>query len=969
VRRLQREARAAATLDHPHICAVYEVGEADGRPFIAMQYVEGQPLDERVRRGPITVDETLSIAMQVVDALAEAHGRGVLHRDIKPANIMINARGDAKVMDFGLAKIADSADAADGAATASLLSARGDIIGTAPYMSPEQARGDTVDARSDLFSFGVVLYELISGHRPFQGKSSAAVAAAILTEEPQPLARFSADVPPELERIVGKLLRKQPDNRYQSAKDALIDLRTLKGELEFQRRLVQTPSQAGASVPAVPVSSTTSGTAASQSTSGSRSKSIAIAAIVAIAVVGAALYARRASNVRRAAARVPDVAALAEAGRYADAYDLAIEIEPFLPGDPALTRLMPTISDAISVSTDPPGATVFLRRFSSTDADAPARRIQLGSSPLSNVRLARGQYILTIDKAGYAPVERTVSGLLVRAGTLTIVPPPIRIDQKLLPAGAVPRSMVSVPGGDYRLVSWSRPTDRRIKLGDFFIDKYEVSNLQFKAFISAGGYVKREFWKHSFIRDGKNVAWEEAMRAFVDRTGLAGPRTWTNQTPPDGRADYPVTDISWYEADAYAASQGNRLASIYEWEKAARDGFTPQAGVAGMPWGLFYPGDPLTNRANFGTGPMPTTSGAFGMSAYGAYNMAGNVAEWTANDSSDGFLATGGAWGDPTYTFAQFGGRPGFFSSEKLGFRTARSASAAAGDQGAFRVELQQEVPQYTPSTPDQFTKLAASYRYDTAKPLEVRVEETVATPEWTREKITFVGANGARAIAYLYMPNNVPRPVQLIHFLPGGDVANGFRSLPDSIQDRMVAHVRGGRAVFGVVLDGYIERLHPANYVPPAIDSAEFADQMIGRITDLRRGLDYLETRTDIDRTRIAAIAPSAGSLLGMIIGAFEPRYRAIVFLGAGIPASYRPIVAVANPINFVSRITAPKLILQGRYDEDTPLRTASEPFYRLLSEPKRMVLYDGGHVSSIEVEQRETRPWLDEMLGRVFR
>ena len=165
-RRLLREARAAATLDHPHICSVYEVGEADGRHFIAMQYVEGETLDARLRRSPFDLRETLTSAVQVVDALSEAHAHGILHRDIKPANIMITTRGDAKVMDFGLAKHA-SADATPigSAETASLLTQQGGIVGTVAYMSPEQARGEPLDPRSDLFSVGVLLYEMVSGQR------------------------------------------------------------------------------------------------------------------------------------------------------------------------------------------------------------------------------------------------------------------------------------------------------------------------------------------------------------------------------------------------------------------------------------------------------------------------------------------------------------------------------------------------------------------------------------------------------------------------------------------------------------------------------------------------------------------------------------------------------------------------------------------------------------------------------------
>jgi formylglycine-generating enzyme required for sulfatase activity len=574
-------------------------------------------------------------------------------------------------------------------------------------------------------------------------------------------------------------------------------------------------------------------------------------------------------NVQRARRQIPQVAALAEAGNYAAAYDLAVAVQRYLPGDPTITRVMPAISDSISVTTEPSGAAVYLTRF--TDG-TPAPRERIGTSPLTNARIARGQYVVSVEKDGYTSIERTVSGVTIRAGALIITPPPIRIQQRLMPAADVPARMVFVPGGDYRLVAWSRPTDRRVRLNDYFVDKYEVSNQEYKEFINAGGYVKRDYWTHPFIKDGRTLSWDEAVALLVDRTGLPGPRSWSTQNFPEGKADHPVTGVTWYEAEAYARFRGKQLATIYQWEKAARNGYVGQAGVAAMPWGAFYPGDSLKERANFGSAVWPTTSAAFGMSAFGAYNMAGNVAEWTLNDSSDGFLATGGAWGDPTYTFSQFGGRPGFFSSEKLGFRCARVADGSAGDQGGFRIELAQEVPTFKPASPQEFVALAAAYRYDKT-PLDARIEQTTDTPAWKRERISFNGANGARAIAYLYLPTNAPRPLQVIHLIPAGDVASGFRSLPDAMDDRMAPFVKAGRAAFAVVLEGYIERLRPAGFVPPDPGTVEFKEMIVSRVTELRRGLDYLETRPDIDATRIAALAPSAGSALGLILGAVEPR------------------------------------------------------------------------------------------------
>lgn len=234
-KRLIREAQAAATLDHPNVCAIHEVGEEDGRTFIVMQYVEGETLSSRIQKEPLELSQSLDLA--VAAALAEAHSRGIIHRDIKPQNIMVTARGHVKVMDFGLAKVIAGRDRFESEAeTQSLLTEPGMIVGTAPYMSPEQVRGEALDARSDIFSFGSVLYEIASGHKPFLSESAAATFSAILTRELPPLARYSKEVPAELERIVNKALRKDREERYQTVQDLLLDLKSLKEELIYEAK-------------------------------------------------------------------------------------------------------------------------------------------------------------------------------------------------------------------------------------------------------------------------------------------------------------------------------------------------------------------------------------------------------------------------------------------------------------------------------------------------------------------------------------------------------------------------------------------------------------------------------------------------------------------------------------------------------------------------------------------------------------
>ena len=223
--RLVREAQAAATLDHPNVCAIYEVGEDAGQHFIAMQYVEGETLADRLARGPLSLSETLRTAEQVSDALSEAHGHGIVHRDVKPGNIMLATRGPAKVLDFGLAKhLASGDDQVTNADTIRGLTTAGTIVGTTAYMSPEQLRGEEPDARTDVFSLGCVMQEMVGGRHPFAQPSTAATIAAILNEAPAPL---PSQLPAEFQRIVRKCLEKDRERRYSSARDLLIDLRNL----------------------------------------------------------------------------------------------------------------------------------------------------------------------------------------------------------------------------------------------------------------------------------------------------------------------------------------------------------------------------------------------------------------------------------------------------------------------------------------------------------------------------------------------------------------------------------------------------------------------------------------------------------------------------------------------------------------------------------------------------------------------
>ena len=664
------------------------------------------------------------------------------------------------------------------------------------------------------------------------------------------------------------------------------------------------------------------------------------------------------------------VEALADEGRFPDAFALVQAARDH--GAVVSPALELRVTDRLTVLTDPSGARVHARRFvpGELEANQPERWEELGETPIRGLTLARGDYLLRLEREGYAPVERLASSETERTGIPPDDVPETLIQARLLPAGEIPADMVFVPGGPYSVASRNLQ-GLLANLEDFFIDRFPVTNADFARFVEAGGYLEPARWER--LRNDQAVPDPDAaLRRFVDRTELPGPRGWSGQRPPPDQEDHPVTGVNWYEAAAYCAFRGRRLPTLFEWEKTARDGQISYFATIRLPWGPLSPERAGRLRSNFsGTGTTPVDAFPFGISPYGAYDMAGNAKEWLANATESGRAVTGGSWEDPVYLFPEVGSFPSLSTSASLGFRCVQEvdrATARAEPPGSERLGLAVETPEYEPVGDEAFAGLLSHYTYD-RRPPQAEVVERREGPGWTRERIRFLGPDDEWVVAYLYLPSTGRPPYQTLVFVPGASVFFGA-GVAEVAEWLLAPMVRSGRAVFSVVMAGMTERPFPPGFQPPEPHTARFRDLMVHHATELRMGLDYLETRDDVDMDALGYVGASWGAGSRLLFAAVDDRYDAVIFVGGGIDERVHPTLPEASNINFAPRIHAPTLLLNGRQDEEHPWLTRALPLWNLLSEPRELVLVeDAGHVPPPHERVPAMLEFLDRILGPVPR
>ncbi len=925
------EAQAAAALSHPNICTIHEIDEEEGKSFIAMEYVEGQTLRAKIEKGPMEIDESLDIAIQVAGGLEEAHKKGIIHRDIKSANIMVTDKGQAKIMDFGLAKVKGG----------TLLTREGTTLGTVAYMSPEQAKGKEVDHRSDIWSLGVVLYEMLCGQLPFKGEREASILYSVVHEEPKPIKALKSDIPNEFQQIINRALRKKPESRYSSAAEMLKDLQEYQDSLRAEemgafnlRTFLRRIRRPRIAIPAVSL-------------------------VIAISLVAVWFFNHQA-NIRWARQEaLLEIERLIEASwrDFTDAYKLAEMAEKYIPNDPKLTELFSKCSLNINIKTEPPDAKIYIKEYKAPDSEWEYQ----GVSPLENIRLPIGIFRWKMEKEGYETVKAVATTFDVDVvGKKLLIPHDLVrvLDEK----GSIPQEMVRITGAE------TGPG----KLDDFYIDKYEVTNKRYKEFINSGGYRNMEYWKHEFIKDGKVLTWEEAMAEYVDQTGRPGPATWQAGDHPEGQGDYPVSGISWYEAAAYAEFMGKSLPTGSHWGLAMGE-YTPliiwpQLGG----FAIFAPFSNFKGKGPVAVGILP------GITSYGAYDMAGNVREWCWNEIQQGRLIRGGAWNDTTYMFQDLSHAPPFDRSSKNGFRCALYLDPEKIPELAFRmVEYGETIDFYKekPVSDSIFQVYKEQFSYDKTD-LNARVESRDEISEdWIQERITFDAAyGGERVIAHLFLPKNTAPPYQTVIYFPGG--ASQFQKSSEGLDNYyefpvfLSFIVKSGRAVLYPVYKGTFERRDDAlALISEGEKSHRFTEYMIQLVKDFKKCIDYLETRQDIDSNKIAYYGMSWGGVFGAIIPAVEERLKASVLVAGGF---YRDGLGrpEANQINYVTRVKTPTLMINGRYDTLLPYETSQKPMFDLLGTPdehKELKLYETDHIPPRNEFIKETLAWLDRYLDPV--
>jgi eukaryotic-like serine/threonine-protein kinase len=639
---------------------------------------------------------------------------------------------------------------------------------------------------------------------------------------------------------------------------------------------------------------------------------------------------------------LPKIEQLRNEFKFTEAFYLVQKAEKYIPKESKFKELASFVTARLTIQTDPPGADVYIREY----PDVNGEWKNLGKTPIENLKIPnRTFYLVRIEKAGH---ENLLMVVLTGSDTT--------ISRKLLLEDQVPDGMVYV--ADYR----DKVRNKIIKDScGFFMDRYEVTNKQFKEFVDNGGYRKSDYWTNEFIKNGRRLSWDEAIILFTDKTGRPGPATWEAGDYPDGKDNYPVNGISWYEAAAYAEYAGKELPTSDHWESGA--------GIY-LPNRRDYFGSKLYPLSNFsGKGPEPVGKNQ-GINYYGAYDMAGNVREWCWNETGVGRIIAGGGWSDATYLYGTSNQLPPFDRSPENGFRCVKFIKKELIPESAYRsIKLgsTRDYSKENPASNEIFRIYKNQFQYDKTDLKIVLEEKDESNEDWIIEKISFDAAyDEDRMISYLYLPKNASPPFQTLVFFPGSYAVRekDLKNQPNTIWF-LDYILKSGRAVMYPVYFRTYERNDGQTLHLPT-KSHQYTDLLIKLVKDFRRSIDYLETRTDIDTKKLGFYGHSWGGTLCGVIPAVEDRLTVNISIVGGFYGN--GALPEADAVNYLPRVTIPTLMLNGQYDYRYPVETNLNPFFNLLGTPenqKRLIIYETDHYVAKTDMVKEVLGWCDKYMG----
>ena len=658
-------------------------------------------------------------------------------------------------------------------------------------------------------------------------------------------------------------------------------------------------------------------------------------------------------NVNKAVNKIlPMAKEIHDEGNFFEAFYLLRKAEKYIPKNKEFLKLDSAYSSYQSIYTDPPGAEVFFKAYNDTTENWK----YLGITPVDSAKLP-GMTVLKYKmiKPGYDTI-------------LAVQPTVWNFYRKLYKKGKVPPGMVpasatfirfydKIPAGVYP--QWMKFSDfiKNDSTGDYFIDKFEVTNADYKKFVSAGGYQDKKYWKFPIIKDNKQLTWEEAMSIFTDKTGRQGPSTWQSSDYPADEDDYPVTGISWYEAAAYAEFVGKELPTVNHW---------------GIARGLELFDSYVMSKSNFG-GKGPARKGYYkGMNVFGTFDMAGNVREWCFNGDSVTHVTFGGAWNDPFYQYRMINKVNALDRSEKNGLRCVKYIEKDKIPAFCFeqiKFDNQSTHSFYTERTvsDEAFQVLKNQFKYDKI-PFDARIDRTDNSfKDCKLEKISINTVyDNKRMVIYLCLPRNAQPPYQTVVIFPGIDwfLSGSSENLIENQVAWLDFFLKDGRALMFIVFYGYLERSKDVENKPVTAYEG-FNNFMI----DFKRAVDYLETRNEIDASKIAVLGASWGGLWASAMPAIDERVKVLISCLHGLLVTRTDIPELSQK-NFVIRNKVPTLLLNGKYDMHYSYENQVKPMFDLLGTPannKRLVIYETDHFIPANELVKESLGWLDKYLGKV--